>query len=128
MPGELVDAVALVTGAGGGIGQAAALELAARGADVAIHYHRNQSGAAETARRVEAQGRQAALFKGDLARREEAVALVSAVRERLRRIDVLVNNTGDLVERRQRRDPRMPNRSGCAKSKRTRFCSSAIRP
>lgn len=99
MHAELKDTVALVTGAGGGIGQAAALELAARGADVAVHYHRNEAGAAETARRVEAVGRKAAVFKADLARREEAGALVRAVVGRFQRIDVLVNNTGDLVER-----------------------------
>ena len=58
MNAELKDTVALVTGAGGGIGQAAALELARRGADVAVHYHRNESGASETARLVEVHGAQ----------------------------------------------------------------------
>jgi 3-oxoacyl-[acyl-carrier protein] reductase len=99
MNAELTDTVALVTGAGGGIGQAAALALAARGADVAVHYHSNEAGASETARRVEALGGKAANFKADLARREEAGALVAAVLARLGRIDVLVNNAGDLVQR-----------------------------
>ncbi|HUG53339.1 MAG TPA: glucose 1-dehydrogenase [Vicinamibacteria bacterium] len=98
MSSELTDAVALVTGAGGGIGQAAALALAARGADVAVHYHRNEAGASDTARGVEALGRKAALFRADLPR-EEAGALVSAVIGRFGHIDVLVNNAGDLVER-----------------------------
>jgi 3-oxoacyl-[acyl-carrier protein] reductase len=97
---ELKDRIALVTGAGGGIGQAAALALAARGADVAVHYHHNESGAAETARQVETLGRQAAIFPGDLVRRDEAAKLVAAVVARFGRIDLLVNNTGDLVERR----------------------------
>lgn len=96
---ELTDSVALVTGAGGGIGRAAALELARRGADVAVHYHRNEAGAAETARAIETAGRKAAVFTADLARREEAFALVASVVARFGRIDVLVNNTGDLVER-----------------------------
>jgi 3-oxoacyl-[acyl-carrier protein] reductase len=100
MNAELTDTVALVTGAGGGIGQAAALELARRGADVAIHYHRNEAGASETARRVEGLGRKTATFKADLVRREEAGGLVKAVVARFGRIDVLVNNSGDLVERR----------------------------
>jgi 3-oxoacyl-[acyl-carrier protein] reductase len=99
MPAELTDTVALVTGAGGGIGRAAALELAGRGADVAVHYHRNEAGAAETARGVEARGRKAAIFLADLTRREEAKRLVAAVLARFGRIDVLVNNSGDLVER-----------------------------
>jgi 3-oxoacyl-[acyl-carrier protein] reductase len=99
MQGELTDTVALVTGAGGGIGQAAALELAGRGADVAVHYHRNEAGASETVRRIEALGRRAASFRADLTRRDEAVALVAAVLARFERVDVLVNNAGDLVER-----------------------------
>lgn len=99
MPTELTDTVALVTGAGGGIGRAAALELAGRGADVAVHYHRNEAGAAETAQRIEALGRRVAVFSGDLARRDEAFALVAGVVARLGRIDVLVNNAGDLVAR-----------------------------
>jgi 3-oxoacyl-[acyl-carrier protein] reductase len=100
MNGELAETAALVTGAGGGIGQSAALELARRGADIAVHYHRNEAGASETARQVEALGRKAAIFKGDLARREDASALAAAVVARFGRIDLLVNNAGDLVERR----------------------------
>jgi 3-oxoacyl-[acyl-carrier protein] reductase len=100
MQAELSDTVALVTGAGAGIGRAAALQLAARGADVAIHYHRSEAGARETAKQVEALGRRSAVFAGDLARRDDARALVAAVLERMGRVDVLVNNAGDLVERR----------------------------
>jgi len=99
MQAELVDTLALVTGASGGIGRAAALELARRGADVAVHYHRNEKGASETAAQVAELGRKAATFSGDLCRREEATALVAAVVARFGRIDVLVNNAGDLVER-----------------------------
>jgi len=99
MNAELKDTVALVTGAGGGIGQAAALELARRGADVAVHYHRNEKGASETARLVDSLGRKAAVFRGDLARLDHSRALVASVLERFGHVDVLVNNAGDLVER-----------------------------
>jgi 3-oxoacyl-[acyl-carrier protein] reductase len=99
MYAELKDTVALVTGAGAGIGRAAALQLAARGADVAVHYHRSEAGARETAKQIEALGRRSAAFGADLARRDEARALVAAVVERMGRLDVLVNNAGDLVER-----------------------------
>ena len=51
MEAELKNTVALVTGASGGIGRATAVELARRGADVAVHYLRNEAGAAETAPR-----------------------------------------------------------------------------
>jgi 3-oxoacyl-[acyl-carrier protein] reductase len=107
MQAELTDTVALVTGAGGGIGRAAAWELARRGADVAVHYHRNEKGAAETAEQVEALGRKAATFTGDLARRDDAFALVAAVVARFGRIDVLVNNAGitkDQLMLRMKRD------------------------
>jgi NAD(P)-dependent dehydrogenase (short-subunit alcohol dehydrogenase family) len=79
MSAELCDTLALMTGASGGIGRAAALELARRGADVAIHFHRNETGAALTAERVAALGGKAATFGGDLSRREGAAALVAAV-------------------------------------------------
>src|SRR5258705_9805535 len=99
MQAELSETVALVTGAGGGIGQAAALELARRGADVAVHYHRNEKGASETARLVDSLGRKAEVFRGDLARLDHSRALVASVLERFGHVDVLVNNAGDLVER-----------------------------
>jgi len=104
MNAELVDTLALVTGASGGIGRAAALELARRGADVAVHYHRNEKGASETAQQVAALGRKSATFGGDLSRRDQAAALVAAVVARFGRIDVLVNNAGDLVERKPLRE------------------------
>jgi 3-oxoacyl-[acyl-carrier protein] reductase len=96
---ELEGTVALVTGAGGGIGQATAIELARRGADVAVHYHRNATGAAETVRAVQASGRTAAAFAGDLARADDVRTLIAAVLARFAAIDVLVHNAGDLVER-----------------------------
>jgi 3-oxoacyl-[acyl-carrier protein] reductase len=99
MQAELANTVALVTGGGAGIGRAAALELAARGADVAVHYHRSEAGAQETARQIVALGRKSATFGGDLTRRDEAQALVASVVARLGGIDLLVNNAGDLVER-----------------------------
>jgi 3-oxoacyl-[acyl-carrier protein] reductase len=99
MNADLEGAVALVTGGGGGIGQAAALELARRGAHIAIHYHRSELGARNTAARVEALGREAAIFKADLTRSDDVRALVSVVLERFGAIDVLVNNAGDLVKR-----------------------------
>jgi 3-oxoacyl-[acyl-carrier protein] reductase len=100
MESELEHTVALVTGASGGIGRATAVELARRGADVAVHYLRNEAGATETVAAINALGRAAQAFRADVSRREDVLALVDAVLKRFSRIDVLVNNAGDLIERR----------------------------
>jgi 3-oxoacyl-[acyl-carrier protein] reductase len=91
--------VALVTGASGGIGRAAAVELARRGASVAVHYFRSKDGAEETAQQVRAAGREAFVCSGNVARQAEVRALVQSVTERFGRIDVLVNNAGDMLGR-----------------------------
>jgi 3-oxoacyl-[acyl-carrier protein] reductase len=95
----LDDKVALVTGASGGIGRATAIELARRGANVAVHYFRSQDGAEETARLVRETGREAFVCSGNAARQHEVRALVEAVTKRFGRIDILVNNAGDMLGR-----------------------------
>src|SRR5580765_3313747 len=83
---------ALVTGAGTGIGAALAVGLAEAGANVACHGNRHPP--AETARRIEALGRKAAVLSGDLAERATADQLVEATAAALGSIDILVNNAG----------------------------------
>jgi 3-oxoacyl-[acyl-carrier protein] reductase len=100
MDTELGDTVALVTGASGGIGYATALELARRGADVAVHYLSNEKGAKEAAGAIAGLGRAAGVFRADVSVPGEVRALVDAVIARFSRVDLLVNNAGDLVERR----------------------------
>jgi 3-oxoacyl-[acyl-carrier protein] reductase len=87
--------VALVTGASGGIGRATAIELARRGARVAIHYFRNREGAGQTL--AAAPG--GAVFGADLRRRDEVGRLVAEVERELGPVDILVANAGDLIER-----------------------------
>lgn len=100
MTGSLEGRVALVTGAGGGIGRAIALELAARGAIVAVHYRRNREGAEAICRQLTAGGAQASAFAADVTDPAEVRQVVARVEDAYDRIDVLVNNAGDLVERR----------------------------
>jgi 3-oxoacyl-[acyl-carrier protein] reductase len=97
--GSLDGKVALVTGAGGGIGRACALALAERGADVAVHYRRSRDGATETARAVEALGRRALTIEGDLTAAATARSVVAAATSALGAVDLLVNNAGDLIAR-----------------------------
>ena len=84
---------ALVTGAGTGIGAALAVALAEAGADVACHGNRHAP--AETAARVEALGRRAAVVAGDLAYGAVAAGLVEKAAGALGGdVDILVNNAG----------------------------------
>ena len=91
IPGSIPRA-ALVTGAAQRIGQAVALELAASGFDVAIHFHSNPSAAAETSARIEALGRRAVVLRADLAVEPEVAGLLPRAAGALGPVGVLVNN------------------------------------
>lgn len=90
--GRLTGKIALITGADSGIGRAVAIAYAREGADVAISYLDEHEDAQETARWVEAAGRQCLLLPGDLAHKQHCHAIVAKTVERFGRIDVLVNN------------------------------------
>lgn len=86
--------VAIVTGAGRGIGRAVALRLAAEGASVAISYRSNDDAARETADAVREAGVECEVFKGDVASAEDVQALFEGVSAAFGRLDILVNNAG----------------------------------
>jgi NAD(P)-dependent dehydrogenase (short-subunit alcohol dehydrogenase family) len=90
---ELQGQVAIVTGAGRGIGRATALELARMGADVVV-AELDQEGAKRTAGEIGALGRRALVVPTDVTRRADLAAMVDRTRAELGRIDVLVNNAG----------------------------------
>jgi 3-oxoacyl-[acyl-carrier protein] reductase len=93
------DQVVVVTGASSGIGAAAAVGFAETGATLALHYHQNSEGAKHTVGAVQTAGGTASLHQADLADSKSADALVDEVLAEHGRIDVLVNNAGDLVKR-----------------------------
>src|SRR5579864_7216135 len=91
---SLKGRVALVTGAGRGIGRAIALELAHRGAAIAVNYRSSQTEAESLRDQIEAAGAECLLVKGDVASSEHAHRIVQEVLDHWKRIDILVNNAG----------------------------------
>ena len=89
----LTDRVALVTGAGKGIGAGIALILAEAGADVAL-VARTKSDLDEVAEGVRAFGRRALVFPADLNDLTRLPVLLDAVQNEFGGLDILVNNAG----------------------------------
>ncbi len=95
--------VALITGAARGIGRAIAMELACRGAAVAVNYRSSRAEAEDLAERIRSQGVPSLLVPGDVAKPEEARGVVSRVLEEWKRLDILVNNAGITRDRSMRK-------------------------
>jgi acetoacetyl-CoA reductase len=92
--GSLKGRVALITGAARGIGRAVSLELAARGANVALNYHASREKAEELAAELKKTGAECMLVQGDVSRKDEAQRVVQEVLEAWKRLDIVVNNAG----------------------------------
>ncbi|MGD2174528.1 MAG: 3-ketoacyl-ACP reductase [Candidatus Brocadiaceae bacterium] len=104
---ETTQQVALVTGAGQGIGRGIALALAREGLavivnDVAVDPDRPESGAYGVRNAIERSGGTAAVFRADVAQPDDRKAMVEFVAEEFGRLDLLVNNAG--VAPRERTD------------------------
>lgn len=91
MPGKRV---ALVTGAGRGIGRGIALALAKAGWMVVVNYHSNATAADDTVETIRQAGGEAMAVRADVATAADRVRLVEQVMADHSRIDLLVNNAG----------------------------------
>jgi 7-alpha-hydroxysteroid dehydrogenase len=94
----MTDKVAIVTGAGRGIGGATAASLAEAGADVVISA-RTAEQLDEVKARVEAVGRRAVAVPADLSDLDAVAALVDRAQEAFGRLDLVVNNVGGAMPR-----------------------------
>jgi glucose 1-dehydrogenase len=92
--GDLAGKVAIVTGAGSGIGYAIAHLFAQNGAAVAINYLGRGDDAQKLAQTIEAEGGKAFAFEADISDASAVESLVATTVETFGRLDVLVNNAG----------------------------------
>ncbi|MGZ4289221.1 MAG: SDR family NAD(P)-dependent oxidoreductase [Gaiellaceae bacterium] len=95
-PFDLAGRTALVTGCRRGIGKAAAVALAAAGADI-VGVSASLEPGSDVAAAVEAHGRSFRSYRCDFADRAAVYELVAAVRKEVRRVDILVNNAGTIA-------------------------------
>ncbi|MDX8142175.1 SDR family NAD(P)-dependent oxidoreductase [Lentzea sp. BCCO 10_0061] len=94
---DLAGKVAVVTGAGAGLGRAEALELARAGASIVLNDLPGSADAA--AAEIEELGAKCVVVEGDVGERSTADALVTAAMEQFGGLHVLVNNAGVLRDR-----------------------------
>lgn len=90
---RLENKVAIVTGAGQGIGEAAALKMAEEGAKVVVSDINEQTGNA-VAERIRAAGGEAVFVAADVSNVDDVKALMASTKEAFGRLDVLHNNAG----------------------------------
>jgi NAD(P)-dependent dehydrogenase (short-subunit alcohol dehydrogenase family) len=90
---DLSQRVALVTGAGRGIGRAIALALAEAGARVCVNDI-NPDTAGATSHDITTRDGQAMDYAADVSKKVQVGSMIEAVRDRWRRLDILINNAG----------------------------------
>jgi 3-oxoacyl-[acyl-carrier protein] reductase len=91
---QMSGKVAIVTGSASGIGAAAAIGLARRGAKVVVNYSKSESEANGVAASIREAGGEVVVVQGNVARDEDCRKLAAAATDKWGRIDILVNNAG----------------------------------
>ena len=91
---DLTGSVALVTGAGRGIGRAIALSLAAAGADVAVNDFADEAACAAVVAEIAKLGRRGLVVMADVSDEEQVNAMVERAEAELGPLAVVVNNAG----------------------------------
>lgn len=97
MTGAPPRRVALVTGAGVRLGRAIALERAAAGCDVAVHYRKSREEAQATANEIRGLGARAVTIRAELSRPSECERLIARVLTAFGRLDLLIGSAANFV-------------------------------
>lgn len=92
---NLQGEVAIVTGAGSGIGQAIAIGIAEAGADVACFGHRSNGGLDQTAEKIRALGRKTLTFEGTVVSAKDLSGAIERIEKQLGPLTIAVNNAGN---------------------------------
>ncbi|MEM3048249.1 MAG: 3-oxoacyl-ACP reductase family protein [Candidatus Bathyarchaeia archaeon] len=96
---RLQGKVALITGAGRGIGRAIALLFAQEGAKVAINYSKSEKEALSLVEEIRRLGGVAMTVKADVSKPDEVKNMVQKVLQEYGKIDILVNNAGIVISK-----------------------------
>ena len=91
---RLKDKVAIVTGAGRGIGRAIAIAYAREGARVVVNYGRSQQAAEDAVEEIRAAGGRAVAVQADIAEIDAHASLIERTLAEFGAVDILVNNAG----------------------------------
>lgn len=86
--------IAVITGAGRGIGRAIAMQFAEYGAKVVVNYRNSIAQVEELVAAIRNAGGEALAVRADISREDEAKGLINAAVEQYKRLDILVNNAG----------------------------------
>ena len=90
----LNNKVALVTGAGRGIGREVALTLSSYGAKLVINYNGSKEKAREVLEEIKRNGQEAMIYKADISSFDEVKEMVKYIKKEYGQLDILVNNAG----------------------------------
>lgn len=99
MASALTNKKTVIFGASSGIGAAVARRFAALGSEVIVHYNGNKTGAEQVVREITDKGGVAHLLAGDVSKADVAERLVNEAAAKLGRLDVVINNAGNMFGR-----------------------------
>ncbi len=94
---ELVNKVALITGAAQGLGRTIALCLAEAGMDIALHYNDSAEQAQQSAQQIKQLSRRSLTIQADLALPEQIATMLEKIHSELGPVDALINNAAIFV-------------------------------